>query len=87
MKMAKREMKNLRELCDKGYSATARAVVVKRHGMRWALKRFTRRAWVREGYLEDFLWILENGNTNAKYYAIDNAWRNGFCYTWKEVAK
>lgn len=63
----------------------ARPVVIGRPGVIWAIKRITRRKWVKEGYLDDFLWIIMNGDNKAKHYAIENAWRNGFWYKWESI--
>ena len=52
--------------------------VVPLKGIRNAIKRFFRRQWVKEGYLEDAEWLLNNASNKMQWYALANLNRNGW---------
>lgn len=52
--------------------------IINKRGIINAIKRLLRRSWIKEGYLDDAAWLLNNGSYKLYLYALDNLERNGW---------
>ncbi len=84
-----RHMRNMRESEFGKYAPIKNkyinGCIIKRRGIFWAIKRFTRREWVKDGYLDDATWIMGNCSRAVKISCLKNLWRNGWAWKGEKI--